>query len=404
MSGSDFTKKGSPIHLVAPEKPGEYEVRYETGQRSRTLARAKLTVVGVAASIEAPASVVAGTNFRVKWKGPGGEFDRINIAKQGSPDRKSVDSDYTLKGSPLGLRAPADAGEYELRYQTAQSGSILARAPLTVTAAPTVPGMIRVTAAAKPAAEGGGGVEIILDGSGSMLAKIGSQRRIDIAKRTLAKLTSEIIPAGTPFALRVIGRGSDSCQSELDVPFGPLDRASAGAKIAALQAKNGAKTPIGASLEKVATDMSSVQGERLVILVTDGQETCGGNPAKAIQKLAASGVDVRVNIVGFAVDDQKVAATFDLWATDRRRQLLRRARRQGPGRRLLCGRPARVRGHRREEERRCSRPGRRRHGACAAGHLRGDREGRQGWVTLHHRACRGDHHGKLLTTTIGGRA
>jgi hypothetical protein len=50
------------------------------------------------------------------------------------------------------------------------------------------------------------------------------------------------------------------------------------------------------------------------VLVTDGEETCGGDPAAAIQALNASGVDVRVNIVGFALDDEALKAQFQQWA------------------------------------------------------------------------------------------
>jgi hypothetical protein len=262
--------------------------------------------------------VTADAQFKVTWTGPAGEFDRIVLAQKGSPDRKSIDSDFTSKGSPLGFRAPATTGDYELRYQTGGSGSVLARTPLKVTPGKAEPGLVHVTlsssAAGSGSAPGPGAVEIILDASGSMLQRIGGQRRIEIAKRTLTKLTGETIPAGTPFALRVIGRGSDSCQSELDIPFAPLDRAAARLKLAGLQAKNNARTPIGAALEKVADDLGPARGERVVILVTDGEETCGGNPARTIQKLVASGVDVRVNIVGFAVDDDKLAATFAAWS------------------------------------------------------------------------------------------
>ena len=122
------------------------------------------------------------------------------------------------------------------------------------------------------------------------------------------------IPAGTPFAFRVFGRMEDSCQSDLDVPLGPLNVQAVSAKIAALEPKNGAKTAIGASLEKVASDLGAVQGERLVILLTDGEETCGGDPASAIEKLKKSGASVRVNIVGLAIDDAQLAATFRHWA------------------------------------------------------------------------------------------
>ena len=147
-----------------------------------------------------------------------------------------------------------------------------------------------------------------------MLQKIGKERRIDIARQTLTKLVTTTIPAGTPFAFRVFGRMEDSCQSDLDVPLGPLNVQAVSAKLAGLEPKNGAKTAIGASLELVASDLRSVQGERLVILLTDGEETCGGDPAAAIDKLKKAGTKVRVNIVGLAIDDASLAATFRHWA------------------------------------------------------------------------------------------
>lgn len=312
----NFTDRRSPMTISVPEQAGDYEVRYLTGAGHTTLARTKLTVTGASASLTAPASVPAGTTFMVTWTGPAGEFDRIVISRKGSPDRESIDADFTSKGSPLGLGAPALTGDYELRYQTGASGAVLARAPLKVTPGKAEPGFVRVirSSPGSGSASGPGAVEVILDASGSMRQRIGGQRRIDIAKRTLTKLTGETIPAGTQFALRVVGRGADTCQSELDIPLAPLDRAAVGLKLAALQAKSNARTPLGAALEKVADDLGSAQGERVVILVTDGEETCEGNPARTIAKLVRSGVDVRVNIVGFAIDDDKVVATFEAWS------------------------------------------------------------------------------------------
>jgi hypothetical protein len=52
----------------------------------------------------------------------------------------------------------------------------------------------------------------------------------------------------------------------------------------------------------------------LVVVVTDGEETCGGDPKAAIQALRAGGLDVRVNIVGFAVDEVVLKETFREWA------------------------------------------------------------------------------------------
>jgi hypothetical protein len=57
-----------------------------------------------------------------------------------------------------------------------------------------------------------------------------------------------------------------------------------------------------------------VTGEKLIVLVTDGEETCGGDPAAAIDRLRKSGIATRVSIVGFALDDQKLADTFRRWS------------------------------------------------------------------------------------------
>src|SRR6056297_2630177 len=72
--------------------------------------------------------------------------------------------------------------------------------------------------------------------------------------------------------------------------------------------------PIAESLEAVASDLDGAEGRRLVILLTDGEETCDGDPAAAIQGLIDSGVDVRINIVGFAIDDQDLKQQFSDWA------------------------------------------------------------------------------------------
>ena len=185
----NFTGRTSPMGVNVPEEPGEYEIRYLTGSGGATLARAKLSVTGASASVSAPASVPAGSRFPVTWTGPKGEFDGIVIAKKGAPDRTSLASDFTSKGSPLGFAAPLTTGDYEIRYKTGGSGTVLARAALKVTPAQVEPGSVKVTLSSKASGAdstgGPGAVEVILDASGSMLQRLGSERRIDVAKRTL---------------------------------------------------------------------------------------------------------------------------------------------------------------------------------------------------------------------------
>jgi hypothetical protein len=158
-------------------------------------------------------------------------------------------------------------------------------------------------------------VELILDASGSMLQRLEGRRRIDIAREVLVDLVENTIPSGTPLALRIFGhRTPDACQTDLEVPLTPLDPARTAPIIRRTEAKNLAKTPIGASLELVAEDLKGVEGKMVVILVTDGEETCDGDPRAAIQGLKDQGIDVRVNIVGFAIEDAALKDTFRAWA------------------------------------------------------------------------------------------
>jgi hypothetical protein len=311
----------SPVEILTPEQAGAYEVRYISWLSHRVLARSPLGLAASSATLDAPPSVLAGTEFSIAWTGPGYSGDYLTIVPKATPDAESgLDggATYTFLGNeargPKQMQAPLSPGEHEIRYKTMQSGSTLARRALTVTPARQQPGLLRVVLGRDSAAAPSGAVEIILDASGSMLQKLGGKRRIDIAKGTLGSLTSNTIPGGTPFALRIFGREVSSCQTDLDIPLAPLDARAVGSRIEALSAKSGAKTPIAASLEKVPADLQGASGDRLVILITDGEETCGGDPAAAILALQQSGVSVRVNIVGFAVDDKRLAASFKLWA------------------------------------------------------------------------------------------
>jgi Mg-chelatase subunit ChlD len=308
----EYTTRGSTLTFQAPDVPGAYELRYASGQQYLTLARAPITVTAVTGSLTAPASVVAGETFKVSWKGPDAPRNFITVVPKGAREGAYGTYFYTTpQQNPGSLVAPLTAGAYEVRYATGEKYLTLAKSDLTVTPAKSEPGLVKVTL---NAASKSGAVEIILDASGSMLQKLGGERRIDIAKRTLTKLVGSTIPAGTPFAFRVFGREVDSCQTDLDVPVSPLNTAAVQQRIGALVAKNGAKTPIGESLVKAADDLKSVTGEKLIVLVTDGEETCGGDPAAAIANLRKAGVTTRVSIVGFALDDATLAATFRRWS------------------------------------------------------------------------------------------
>jgi hypothetical protein len=182
----------------------------------------------------------------------------------------------------------------------------------------TLPGSIRVVASddEQTALAPDVGIELILDNSGSMLQMLEGERRIDIAKEVLTDLVGETLTPGIPLALRVFGDVADSCETSLAIPLQPLDRGAAMGQIAAITSIDGVRTPLGDSLAQVASDLQGVSGPKLVVLVTDGEETCGGRPQRAIRDLVDQGIDVRVNIVGFAVDDPGLEEQFEEWARE----------------------------------------------------------------------------------------
>lgn len=160
-----------------------------------------------------------------------------------------------------------------------------------------------------------GGIQVILDASGSMLKRMDDgQRRIAVAHDALAGLVRKTLPKGTPFAFRAFGLAPDDCSTELKIPFGPLNPQAAEKAIRAVPAVNLAKTAIAASLAAAAEDLSAMDPPRVMVLVTDGEETCDGDVPATIAAIRAKGLDIRLSIVGFAVEDAGLAQTFAAWA------------------------------------------------------------------------------------------
>ena len=117
----------------APETPGLYELRYVMGQSKRILASTPVTVRPLSASLEAPSDTTAGVSFEVLWTGPNNPEDFIAIAKADAPADSYESRAYSRAGHPATLFTPSTPGAYEIRYVLAQSDSILAAIPISVT-------------------------------------------------------------------------------------------------------------------------------------------------------------------------------------------------------------------------------------------------------------------------------
>lgn len=295
--------------LTASETLGAYDIVYMSS--GRIIGRTPIDVVEAYVNLSAPDEVTAYMQFAVNWEGAGNQGDIVQM--HNDEDALATFSYIDPNEGFVTLGAPEEPGAYTLIYFT-REGREMARAPITVLPPPAEPGQLLVEQS-RAALGPQDAVGVILDASGSMLQRIGDERRIAIARETLTGLVSDTIPEGTGFALRVFGhREADSCRTDLEIPLGPLDPAAANTVISGVNAMNLAKTPLGHSIALMAGDLAAVEGERVLIVLTDGEETCDGDAAAAIQSLRDRGWNIRVNIVGFAIDDADLEATFHSWA------------------------------------------------------------------------------------------
>ena len=151
----------------------------------------------------------------------------------------------------------------------------------------------------------------VLDGSGSMNAEWGNnQSRMEAAKDILTRLVDSLrVNPKLELALRVYGhrysRQSNNCNdSQLEVPFAINNHNVIIGEIKDIVPRG--VTPITYSLLQAAGDFPSGAGYRnIVILITDGVESCGGDPCEASIELQKKGVFLRPFIVGLGVPGGK---------------------------------------------------------------------------------------------------
>jgi hypothetical protein len=151
---------------------------------------------------------------------------------------------------------------------------------------------------------------IVLDVSGSMNAKLGDVTRWKTALAMLEEVVKEL-PDDVNVGLRVYGhrhssKSAETCKdTQLVVPIVKLDRARIVKAASALRPRG--ETPLIHSSLQAVEDLRAAGGGS-VILITDGEESCGGDAKAAATQIQTSGVNVTLNIVGFTLTGEAVEA------------------------------------------------------------------------------------------------
>ncbi|MDH3638969.1 MAG: VWA domain-containing protein [Gammaproteobacteria bacterium] len=144
-------------------------------------------------------------------------------------------------------------------------------------------------------------VEIVVDASRSMWGRMGGEPKMVVAKEILQDV-SYWFPEDLNLALRAYGSTSpsdnnDCADSMLLVPFGEQNREPIRRAITGLRPLG--QTPIAYALNQAARDFGTQQNDRAVVLVTDGIESCGGDPVQAARELHEQ--DIMVHLIGFGL-------------------------------------------------------------------------------------------------------
>jgi len=156
---------------------------------------------------------------------------------------------------------------------------------------------------------------LVLDGSGSMWGQIDGTPKIDIAKEVVADLLASL-PEDQPLGLTVYGhrRKGDCSDIETLVPPAPGTRARIAEAVQSISPKG--KTPMLDAVKQAAEALRYTEAKAVVILVSDGVETCDADPCATARALEQAGVDFTAHVVGFDVDDPNALAQMQCLAQE----------------------------------------------------------------------------------------
>ena len=174
-------------------------------------------------------------------------------------------------------------------------------------------GVLSPQPATTSSAAGGPGnlyVEYILDASYSMNDPLSDgKKKVEAAREQLSR-SMRAYPPEVNLGLRVyghripyLGREQESCTDiEQVAPAAPGYQGEIVTWLRDFEAQG--MTPIGIALYQASKDLSQEPGKvNSIVLISDGQETCGVDPCLMVEKLRASGFRITVYVIGLKVDD-----------------------------------------------------------------------------------------------------
>jgi Ca-activated chloride channel family protein len=144
---------------------------------------------------------------------------------------------------------------------------------------------------------------LVFDASGSM-ASMG-YNGLDVPRIFEARdALRNVLPQVTPFrnlGLVIYGPGPRDACSNIDLRLEPKPDAAAAILAEVDQVQPEGKTPLTRAVDLAADVLNSDERPGVIVLVTDGRETCGGAPCALAEQLLESSPDLTVHVIGFKI-------------------------------------------------------------------------------------------------------
>jgi Ca-activated chloride channel family protein len=148
---------------------------------------------------------------------------------------------------------------------------------------------------------------LILDASGSMWGRVNNETKIEAARRVVRDFTGKL-PAGAKLGLVAYGHRQKGDCNDIEELVAPGSASPAAVPDRVDKLNPLGMTPITKAFEQAAESAKKVGKPGTIVLVTDGLETCGGDPCAAVRKAKAAGMDFVLHVVGFDVAKENVSS------------------------------------------------------------------------------------------------
>lgn len=153
---------------------------------------------------------------------------------------------------------------------------------------------------------------IVFDASGSMAGtdlNTPPTPRIARVKQALAKVLPQVAPMRN-LGLLDYGPGPANRCDNIDLLLRPAPHSSQRIMDEIDKLVPAGRTPLTAAVREAVKVLRFPHKQGVIVLLTDGEETCGGDPCAMAKALRAQGANITVHVIGYRMRDTATATGY----------------------------------------------------------------------------------------------